>query len=132
VIDQSRCGQGEFSSSEAPAPIWSDSAAGISRSDFDQDMILHFCSLPELMEQKKITLKGAEAGAVTLWHEFVIVEGHRRTVCFRNGEKVWEKGDMNGTDVIDGTIYFTDNPDNVARIGMIDLPTGVEHILYTD
>ncbi len=105
----------------------------ISRSDFEQDMVAHFCSLPELKEQNKITLKETEPGAVTIWRNFIITEGGRRTVCFRlTGEKVWEKGHMDRTDVIDGKIYFTDNLDDIARIGMIDVLTGVENILYTD
>jgi outer membrane protein assembly factor BamB len=94
---------------------------------------LHFCSIPDLKEKSTLVIELFEIFSVTFRDDYIISDSLYRTACFTmTGSKVWEKYQMNRTDVIDGKIYFSDQKNEEARLGIIDVPTGKEIILYKE
>ena len=94
---------------------------------------LHFCTLPDLREVKKVVLKLIEIASVSFEGGFFIADSLYRTACFRlSGEKVWERFQCARTGVIKGRIFFSDQSKNTARLGSIEVITGKETILYTE
>jgi len=94
---------------------------------------LHFCSIPDLKEKSTLVIELIEIASITFYDDYIISDSLYRTACFTmTGEKVWEKYQMNRTDVIEGKIYFSDYEDEEVRLGVIDVPTGQEIILYKE
>jgi outer membrane protein assembly factor BamB len=109
-------------------------ASKMNRKDFDQsEHFLHFCTLPDLSEQKVTTLRVIEISRISFESGFIISDALYRTACFReDGEKVWERFQSERTPVIDNRIYFSDYLNGITRIGVIEVPTGKEAILYSE
>jgi hypothetical protein len=106
----------------------------IDHDDFNNSQhLLHFCTLSDLREVKKVVLKLIEIASVSFEGEFMIADSLYRTACFRlSGEKVWERFQCARTEVIKDRIYFSDQSKNTARLGFIEVATGKETILYTE
>jgi len=65
-----------------------------------------------------------EAGSTEDAGEFLVTDSLYRTACFRrNGPKVWDHFQMHRTGAVDGVIYFSDNHDDTARLGKIEIST---------
>ena len=94
---------------------------------------LHFCTIPELKEQKAVVLRLIEIAHISFESGFIISDALYRTACFREeGEKVWERFQTSRTPVLNNRIYFSDNEKQITRIGYVEVSTGKETILYSE
>lgn len=94
---------------------------------------LHFCSIPELVEQKTVTIKVLEIASISFEGEFIVSDALYRTACFRlNGQKVWERFQTERTPIIGNRIYFSDNEHEKARLGYVEVSTGKAKLLYQE
>jgi hypothetical protein len=106
----------------------------MNRSDFNNtEHLLHFCTIPELTEQKTVVLKLIEIARISFEGGYIISDALYRTACFRpGGEKVWERFQMARTPVLNGRLYFSDYERKTTRLGYVEVPTGKETILYSE
>jgi len=97
------------------------------------EYLLHFCTVPELKVERKIVLKLIEIARVNFENGFIISDSISRTACFRSsGEKVWERSQTARSPVINDRIYFSDYHQKTARVGIVEVSTGKQTILYSE
>ena len=97
--------------------------------------ILHYCTIPELVEQKILVLQLLDIARVSFEGEFIISDSFYSTAGFRPDEqKVWKLFQNAHGPVIENRLYFSDShfetARETARLGFVDVPTGKETILY--
>lgn len=104
------------------------------RGDYkNTEYLVHFCTLPELMEEKTVVLKLIEIAQISFEGGYIISDALYRTACFRpGGDKVWERFQMERTRIVNDRIYFSDYHKEATRLGYVDVPTGKETILYSE
>ncbi len=104
------------------------------RNDFNStEHLLHFCTIPELIENKQVILKLIEIAHISFEGGFIISDALYRTACFKpEGEKVWERFQSARSPVINNRIYFSDYHKETARLGVVEVATGNETILYSE
>lgn len=99
----------------------------------NREYLLHFCTVPGLEEERRVVLKLIEIARVTFEGGFIISDALYRTACFRlSGEKVWERFQTARSPVINDRIYFSDYHQKSARVGIVEVSTGKETILYSE
>jgi outer membrane protein assembly factor BamB len=106
----------------------------MARGDFNNtEHLLHFCTLPELREEKTVVLRLIEIARISFEGGYIISDALYRTACFQpEGEKVWERFQMERTSVVNNRMYFSDYHKKTTRLGYVDVPTGKETILYSE
>ena len=96
---------------------------------------LHFCSVPDLREEKKLELASIEIAHFEFYGPYLLTGAVMRRTCFaEDGRLLWEKRQVNCTRPLDGKIYFTSEGPQYekAQMGLIDLATGREKVLYEE
>ncbi len=95
--------------------------------------LLHFCTVPDLDEVGRVVLKLISMSSVAFESGFIISDSLGRTACFRtSGDKVWERFQTARSAAINNRIYFSDYHQKTARVGIVEVSTGKETILYAE
>lgn len=102
---------------------------------YDGEFILTFCSLPELAAVKELTLKARSVAELSFWKDYFVTDALYRVTGFnKSGRKLWEKFQLDRSEIMDGKIYFSGlTPDaTVTQVGILNVATGRQKILYSE
>lgn len=132
TIDTKRLGPSTKLAKDGENAVWISSE--LKMGDFSNSAHeFHFCSVPDLNQKDTLTIRLIEVARVSFEEGFIITDALYRTAGFkRDGVKIWELFQNNRSRVIDGKIYFSDYENEAARVGLVDVSTGLKTILYTE